>query len=587
MLISAAAAIVQGAMGTSLRGPAFASTAMGTMALAGLFAAARSLSGRRIAWPDFDRRARWTIVSMLAFPFLLVAALTPKIYWEAFNGDGAHAFEATRLLLVQNVPFFPSDAGDISGFPGLTSMLFAFPASWFVRLFGELEASVRLPFFLYLPVLFAAVVAVIEAGRREVLQVPERLTVWLGITTYAVALAFSATYNPYSADIALPATQDTLLMACFLGFVLAFIRNERGWMLLFAWLTYVSLPSGLLLMGFWVAAAFVTARVDYRREIARATLAILVCVVGGVLVSNLLPALGASPPGSEYGAAGFLRYFAFLQFTDVRRLLYVAIPAGILPVAALALWKRQDPPARVVSLVTAGYFLLFYVQAHVSLHHFVPAMLLPIVVLWRIVPGHGRERRVWLGAATVAGLFGLALSLPPNARVDTSAREVGASIEDRTGGYEHSAPGQFAASELLAELFPVDWDPSVPERAYGGSPVAWNYYARHEARQEPARPLASTNYVLLPSDSPPPPEARLVASRPNAALYVLSDEVWKAHLALRPPSPAGSRWLAVPRSTLFRSVPAGDGPMVFDVVAILEDLGIDVSVILRRLGVER
>src|SRR6202008_3505961 len=84
--------------------------------------------------------------------------------------------------------------------------------------------------------------------------------VWLGLAGYLVALAFSASYDPYSADLPLPATQGTLLVACLLGFALHWSRGERGWMLAFLFLTYLSLPSGLLLALLFAAAAWLTSR---------------------------------------------------------------------------------------------------------------------------------------------------------------------------------------------------------------------------------------------------------------------------------------------------------------------------------------
>ena len=85
---------------------------------------------------------RTTILMMVLVPMVLLIALTPKFFWENFNGDGVHAFESARLLLVQPLPFWPASAGEIASFPGITSMLFTFPTSWFIRLFGEFEASI-------------------------------------------------------------------------------------------------------------------------------------------------------------------------------------------------------------------------------------------------------------------------------------------------------------------------------------------------------------------------------------------------------------------------------------------------------------
>ena len=138
------------ALGDSLRGRAFAvlvaACALGCLAVL----AWRQRRGAALAWPFAEPHAAATALSMVAVPVLVLVTLLPKFFWENFNGDGAHAFETTRLLLFQPLPFWDSQAGAIASFPGMTSMLFAFPAAWFVRLFGEVEVSARLPYLLVL-----------------------------------------------------------------------------------------------------------------------------------------------------------------------------------------------------------------------------------------------------------------------------------------------------------------------------------------------------------------------------------------------------------------------------------------------------
>ncbi len=86
------------------------------------------------------------------------------------------------------------------------------------------------------------------------------LAVWLGLVVYTLAMAFSATYSPYIADLAMPAPRETLLMVCFLGFVRAMVRREYAWVAGFGVLTYRALPSGILLMMLWLFAEIVLVR---------------------------------------------------------------------------------------------------------------------------------------------------------------------------------------------------------------------------------------------------------------------------------------------------------------------------------------
>ena len=577
-VISVAAAIAQGIGASPVRGTTFA-LVVAACAVAAALLAARS--PRAVASALAAPASRATLISLAVLPVLLAIAMAPKFLWENFNGDGAHAYESARLLLVRPVPFWPESAGPISGFPGLTSMLFAYPASWFIRLFGPLEMSARLPLLLYLQGLVAALLALAWHGRRSAPRPAEPWLISLALVVYAVTMAYSATYNPYAADIALPATQDTLLVVCFLGFVLSFVRGELGWLTLFGVLTYVSLPSGLILIGFWMLAAFLVVRPRPWRALVGTAVMLAGCVIGAALLSRLLAAAELPLPGGEYGITGVLRYFAFLQFTDLQRLWFVIVPCGIVPALALLAWRRQDEVGRALTLVTLAYFLFFFVQANISLHHFVPAMLLPIVVFWRLAPESPVVRLRWNALTALGATVALLLALPASGAIDLSGRRVGESIAWGVEGYERLDPDGFRHSTLLNRLFPFDWDPSVPG-SYGGSPLVWHHYARRDSTAP-----REANYTVLPSAAPAPAGMRPIASDDGATLYVRSDAEWNAHRALRPPTPAGSRVFRIRRGILFRSVPLDGGPAVIDVVATLERAGIDMGPILERLGVER
>ncbi|HEY7317474.1 MAG TPA: hypothetical protein VIE89_07860 [Candidatus Binatia bacterium] len=579
--ISSAAAIVQSLMGTPLRGGVFAAVVVGCSLVCFGFLFIRLTRTRSFTWPVNERHAAVTLLSMVVVPFFILIALTPKFHWENFNGDGAHAFESTRLLLIQSLPFWPPSAGDVASFPGITSMLFTFPGSWFVRLFGEVEASIRLPFLLYLVALYGAVLELVEGCRRIPLGILERGLIWLNLVVYVVVVAFSATYNPYSADIALPATQDTLLMVCFLGFILAFLRQDQKWMCLYLFLTIVSLPSGGLLIGMWLLSVALVWQPRPWKQMVTATGFLL----GGLVLAAIAQRMvfGNQVAGEEYGLVGLLRRFAFLQVTDWRRLAFLVVPSGIIPAMALLAWHWQDRIARTITVLTIGYFAFFYIQAHIALHHFIPVMLLPLVVFWRN-PAlfNPRLRPAILISAAAAGIIALVLSLPQHGRPDITARVVSATIEDKIGGYETLDPKSFRRSEILRYLFPYDWEPTVPAKIYGGSPLTFNYYAHRKNGLS-----YKINYVVQSMSEPPPSNMRLIAQENDASLYVRSEAVWRSHRALKPPTPAGSSIYAMPRGIFFRSVPLPNGPYIVNVVDVIEGFGFDMQPILDWLGVKR
>lgn len=580
-VVSVASGLAQAAFGAPLGGRAYALFLVALGALAASIAWWRA-PVHRTHEPSPIGRSGTTLELVMLIGGAVVAyyALSPKLLFESFNGDGAHAFESSRLLVRHALPFWPEGAGPVAGFPGVTSMLFAFPNAWFLRLFGEVEFAARAAFLLYLPVVGAGLLTLARAGRGEArFHGVTLITVGAGVACYTVAMAFSATYSPYSADIALPATQDTLLMIAYLGVAIASLRREYGWSAWFVLLTFLSLPSGLILIGFWMLARLVVERPRPWAQVVVMGVMLIGCLALSALLPRLLEAAGAPAPGREYGLAGLLRYFAFLQFTDISRLLYVLLPAGIFPWLVLPAWRAQDALGRTLTLVTLAYFAFFFVQAHVSLHHFVPAMLLPLVVAARVADDKPLLGVTWVTLATLAFI----LVLPQRATIHGVGRVVGNSIVERVGDYASSDPAVMRASTLLDQVFPYDWDPAVPALAYGGSPLVWNHYARHRAPADD-----KTNYILQPAVDEVPAGWRLLAhDSAGAALIMRSDSVLAAQRALRPPTPAGSRWLAVPRRTLFRSVAQHEGHRSISVVDLLERAGVDVNDLLDRLGVER
>lgn len=571
VVLGTTVAACQIALGDAPRGAAFAALVLAVAGLAAAVLYARLRAGTALPDPTADAGARATALSLLTLGASLMIALAPKIHWESFNGDGVHAFEATRLLLRQVLPFWPEGVTALDAFPGLTSMLFTFPGSWFLRLFGEIESAVRVPFLLYLVGLHGGVLAV--AGSMRPLGVPERWLLSLQLAVYAVVMAFSATYSPYAADLALPATQDTLLVACFLGFVHALIRRDGLFVLVFAALAYASLPSGLLLMVFFLAAWLLLERPIPWRTTAMGGAAVLACMGVAALAPAGLDALGLPGPGHEYSSSNLRDRLATIQLEDVRRVLFAVLPGGIAPALALLVWPRQPTAARALTGVTLLYFGFFYVQASVSLHHFVPAMLLPIAVLWSC-PVPARLRPAFLAGVGALGLAALLLSLPEHAVPYTAGRTIGTAIDDRFGPAAGDPSADYDGTvynhaRALNELFLPGWDPRVPGEAYGDAPIVWLHYAQR-ARLQGERD--AINYVLAPRDAAPPKGFRLHAEGDDWALYLRDEALWQAQRALRPPTPPGSAVYFVSRDVLFGRRPFRDGPRTFDVADRLRRL---------------
>ncbi len=583
LVVSAATMAMQALLGAPLRDGRFAVL----LVVCSLFSFGvlqlRFAQNRRVSWPLDEAGWRVILSSMVLVPWFFLAVLAPKFYWQTFTGDGIDAFEVARLLFVQPVPFWDRAAGPPSIFP-MTSLLFAYPISWFMRLFGEIEISARLPMVLYLIAIFAAIVGLAQHGRSR-LKAAEQWLIWLGLAVYLVVMTFSNTYSYYYADLALPASQDALAVACFLGFVFAFVRNDSFWIVLWVALTYFSLVSGALLVVLWLLAVGVVWRPRPRTAIVATFSALIGAVVAAQAALAVLDAFNLPPPGVAHGLGTLLSRFTGPQLEDwgelkflwhedyLMRWAFVVFPSGILPSLALLGWRRQDSVTRAVAAVTLSYYLLFYIQAYVSLHYFVPAMLLPLVVYWRTdIPGRRRRPRLFLVATAAAGLVALYLSLPPDATPGHHARRIGAATEIRLGGYESMEPEAFRQASILGRIAPRPAGHLGPERIFR-APASMLYYYAHRSGIK-----GDINYVLQAASSPIPEGMKLLAAEGDAALYVKDRAVLAQHRADPPPTPAGSSLYVIPRYMLFQK----PGPPVWEFLReLFGSSGVDRYVIIN------
>ncbi|MCC6927915.1 MAG: hypothetical protein IT359_02880 [Gemmatimonadaceae bacterium] len=536
VLVSVAATAVQSILGATLQGRGFALVVVALSAVVFVVALA---AGRRDAEMPWDSGDKAVALSLLVMPAALVAVLAPKFLWESLNGDGAHSFEAARRMLYSASPFFSPAAGGMSTYPGLKTFLPSYPISWFVRLFGETEGGARLPFILMLGATYAGLAALLK--RPPDAPKADRWLLWGGLAAYTTVMAFDASYEAYHADIALPGVAVTLTVAMGLGLIGATIRGEGRWMAFFVALLYATSPAGLLFAGFWLVAMLLALRPLRIREGAIIVASLLACIAAEKVVPGLMSALGAAPPGTEHATGSLAKRLLALQWREVKRVAYVVLPSGIVPAVMLLAWWRQNQLARALSLLSAAVFVFFYTQQRFAVHFFAPAMILPLAVCWRAAP-----RSWWFRGAIVAGaLIAIVASLPPTTTPWLGTREVGMALEDRTGGYRAGDPLVFKRSELLVALFPPPANPAVPEKSYGGSPLAWNYYANH--RDSTVAPA----YVLLRPGDPPPAGGFLAKENEAGALYVLDSVALGRHRGIRPGAGGIARVYRLPKSTLF------------------------------------
>jgi hypothetical protein len=502
-------------------------------------------SAGEVQWPLSAPGQTRRFVTALITPAVLVTALIPLFFWQDLTGDGMEALETGYSLTWHVLPRFPTAFGFGRVEEGMLAM--AVPTHWFVQFLGPIEASARLPLALYLPVLYAGLLELIEWKAPRPLQLGEEGVLVLALATYAVAMCFNSTFDPYRADIASPgAAMDTLTAVCLAGTILFIWQRKLLWLSVFVAIGMMARPIEMIMLG-GLALGTVIAGGDERKEQLRyiawgLALCLTIWIAHDILW--LRYATGSAHVGGQ------LVRWQYLTLTDANRLLYAAIPGGLLPFFSLALWNKQDREARQLTVACVAYFLMFYVQAFIALHHFVPVMLLPIVVFWR---ARFRFSAAWpTGLAAAATAVSLWLSLPRRFELHRPARTVGCETvylpaqEDLSNWAAH--PVKPRQRRLLGTLFSLEGG-LRPEENLLLTPGPILYYAMR-CRTQPS----AAQYLVLAVNSPPPAGAVRIAGDTTASLFVRDTTAWQRERRQPPPTDWRSSVFAIPRETLHLTV---------------------------------
>ncbi|MGQ0643306.1 MAG: hypothetical protein ACT4P6_21380 [Gemmatimonadaceae bacterium] len=500
-----------------------------------------------VQWPLSAAQDKRRLAVSVLMPAVLVTALIPLFFWQDVTGDGLEALEIGYSLTWHATPRFPNSLGVGTVSAGMIAM--AVPVHWFVQLLGPIEAAARLPLALYLPILYAAITELIEWKAPRRLRVGEEGVLVLALATYVVAMCFNSTYDPYSADIASPgAAFETLTAVCLCASVLYVWKRELLWLLLFVAMGFLARPTELVfLMGLAIGIAIAgdDRRVAYLRYVAYG---VVLCIV--ILLLHDVVWVGHIA-GTKAYTIGQINRWRFLTFTDGARLLYAAVPGGLLPFLSLALWSKQDRESRYLTVACICYLALFYIQGFVAMHHFVPVMLLPMVVFWRMIMRATISWPAPLAAAVTAAC--LWLSLPRRFDVDRSRRQVGCRTAYLAGDYLRDWDGHsvtLRAREPLRLLFRVSAG-SGPDRDLLLQPGPIHYYA---ARCKPDP--ATAQYVAVAAAAPAPAGLVRVGGDDTISVFVRDTAQWRAEGRNPPPTDWRSRIYSTPRETMHRTVGA-------------------------------
>jgi hypothetical protein len=471
-------------------------------------------------WPLNDSMARRRIAWMVVILWITVAGLVPTLFWQDLSADGFEALEIGRSLSWTIFPRFLTRSGLLGLGIGMLPM--AYPVHWFIMLFGPIEAAARLPIILYLPALFAVLLALIEFQSPRRLRRVEDTAVVLALAVFVVTMGYSASYNSYFADISSPAAFETLTITIMVAAAYFLWSEQPWWFVGAAVLSYLARPTGLLFILLFGAGVFLAAPERRRQTSFFVTATVGLWGILYVAWEIVLPSL--VEVGLGYPASTIVERFQYLRLDDWRRVLYVIVPGGIIPALALVAVRRQDRIARSLTFATLGYFLVFYVPAFTNLHHFVPVMILPVAVFWRIVLRQSRPR--WLvGAALVGGAAAFFLSLPTHFEIDRTMRRIGNSTAYHIGDYGGprfaSHRESYDEQKLLQQLFAPDWgvaDPSA--ELVGGQQLI--YYA-----SQAVEPGPGTNYVVQLRLEPPPSGFSKLGEAETGAVYIRDLDRWQ------------------------------------------------------------
>jgi hypothetical protein len=513
---------------------------------------------------------RGDIVAASVAGFVVLATMSAKFYWENFSPDGAGVLNFVRLYINTDWPFWPKDAGAIQVAPGVTSYLFVLPASWFQRLLGENELAMRMPYVLYIAMIYIVVMGLIRAGRTWRASAIDHGLIIAAFMIYTLSIIYSGGYNPYFGDSPMPAARETLVGALFLGFIYLVVMNQMGFAFVIGVLSYMILPTGGLWMLLTSAAFFVIWRPrDWRRLFILAAL-LVVCAMIGTVGPMLIRAFDMPVPGSEFDARGIVNRLRYVTFWEPSRLAYLIVPAGILPAISMLFWRQQDQLARMMTLITMVFFLFFYFQGYrVLLHHFIPAMVPPLVVMWRMKfmeqAGLKLVSRSIVAVALVAA-FWLAFPLKPG--LHQFSREIGANVElrgDRYEGYQTRALGTF--HDLFGRLFPIQYTEEGAAKNFFGGPMVWLHYA-----VQPKAEGQVITYVVQPLADPAPEGGRLHDEEDGYGLYVMDEARFEQHLTTTFTTKFGAPVYQLSRDMIFgRGAQRGDR-FVIDLVDIARSI---------------
>jgi hypothetical protein len=508
--------------------------------------------GQFVAWPFAESRAAARTCIALAIPVIILLPALPFFFWQDMNGDGNEALLLGHSLMYNFIPRFPGTGGLGGLGGGVISM--DYPVHWFIMLFGMIDAAARLPILLYAPVIFMALVALIEWRSARGLGMIGELSIAVVVVAFVTTLGFWGRYNPYIGDFASPAALEAFTVLSLCGLLLYHWRGERAAFLGFVLLAYFARPTTLIVLALLGVAALLFGGRERSKLLARTVLGFATCVIAFIIYEKIYLPYASGTGGVSYAASSVLKRYRYLQFTDIGRLAYWAIPVGFVPALALLAFRRQDLWSRILVIVCLGYCLAFYFPAFVALHHFAPLMVLPAVVFWRMTLT--MDSNFWPAIALAGAIAALPFALPGSNTVFRGFRDAGMATEYRVGRLYGSWAEHRAALANQAPAALIYGRPSSikdPSAQLSISPIVLLHYATLLPHDAPPR------YIIQSEGAPPPAGFIQIGAVDRMVVFAHDPASRVADRAQAPAELSTTSPFFIPKEVLFPhyGIPAG------------------------------
>jgi len=416
-----------------------------------------------IAWTILDKRQFEIRLTKMDIRRLLIGGLTilsliilfqGKIFLENFSGDGTESFEFSRSLKTRVLPYWDLENGNWGFYPRF--MFFAYPNILSILHLGETEASVRLPFFVFLFCIYLLMDALIRHGPdHSKAQISDSVLVSLAIVTFVICNIFYSTWHPYFADIAEPTHVDTMVTFYFLSAILFLLTEQKKWFLLCCLLASLSVANGLILTSFLFLAFFLLGR--NRKPILYLGLSFMVVYVaylGFVAIYDTFYPLGFQ----RWSMEGMLRYFSWNDLLSPKRYYlhakYLLLMTGVMPVLLFPLsllTGTKDRLALKIYLAAGLYALGVFSFRNTNPHYFTSVALVFFVPFLRAVGSMQENRAVYvrLTYGVVAGII-IVLIFPFRYTLNQDARNMGNQTCIEAADYR----AQVRLAEGIYKIFP-------------------------------------------------------------------------------------------------------------------------------------